>query len=154
MKTIIKILFFFCALGCDKNDLLLHQTSKDYIDSLSKDVKVDFNVFVREVPSNDKTVFRINSGTYNLNQGEIPNSYFEYKDHYVFIFYQDSLPKENVEKLKKKGLFKEKKSFYSEEDYDEWVLAFCDEKNYILIKDAWYRPLDSLEKLKEFKCKE
>ncbi|MDT0648157.1 hypothetical protein RM545_15790 [Zunongwangia sp. F260] len=154
MKTIIRILCFFCVLGCNKSDLL-HKTSKDYIDSLSKDVKVDFNVFVREVevPSKNITVYRINSGTYNLEHGEIPTSYFEYKDHYVFIFYQDSIPTENVEKLGNKGLYKEKESFYSEEDYDEWILAMCNKKKHILIKDSWYRPLDSLESLKNFECK-
>lgn len=153
MKTIIKVLCFFCVLGCSENQLI-NQTSKDYIDFLRKDVKVDFNVFVREVSSINKEVYRINSGTYNLQPGEIPNFFFEYKNHYVFIFYQDSVSQGNVEELRNRGLYKDKESFYSEEDYDEWILAVCNEKKYTLIKDSWYRPLDSLESLQNFECKE
>jgi len=153
MKTIIKVLCFFSIIGCQDNNLI-HQTSKNYIDSLSKDVKVDFNVFVREVQSKNKKVFRINSGTYNLKHGEIPNSFFEYKDHYVFIFYQDSVSPENIDELRKRGLYKDKKSFYTEEDYDEWILAICNKRKYAIIKDSWYRPLDSLKSLQSFKCED
>lgn len=153
MKIIIKVLCLLCVFGCNENKLI-HQTSKDYVDFLSKDVKADFNVFVREVPSVNRRVFRINSGTYNLKPGEIPNSFFEYKDHYVFIFYEDSTSLENVDKLRNKGLYEVKESFYTEEDYDEWILAICNENKYTLIKDSWYRPLDSLEALQNFRCRE
>lgn len=151
MKSLILVLSFFCLVGCTDNNLI-EQTSKDYIDFLSKDVNADFNVFVREVISENNEVFRFNSSTHNLKSGEVPSSFLEYKNRYIFFFYLDSISSVNVQELKDRGLYTVKEGLYSEEDYDEWILAVCDEKKYTLIKDSWYRPLDSLEKLQNFQC--
>lgn len=125
----------------------------NYIDFLKEGVETEFNVFVRQVPYSNMKVFRINSGTFNLEPWDVPNTFYEYKNHYIFIFNLDSDPSENAEVLSRLGLFDKNKKF-SEEDYDEWILIICDNEKYTLIKDSWYRSLDSIQLLNEFKCQD
>lgn len=38
------------------------------------------------------------------------------------------------------------------ENFDEWILIICKNKNYKVIKHTAFRPLDSLGAYKEFNC--
>lgn len=153
MKIGFLILIILSFSSCKKENII-ESVSKEYVDYLSTQVDSDFNVFIHEIASEDKRIFRITSGTFNLEKGQIPNDFFKYKEHYVFIFFnnQEVSPK-NYISLKKKGLYIEKKSFFTEEDYDEWILTLCSHGKFKVFKNTWYRPLDDLIEVKDWKCK-
>ncbi len=145
------IIVSFCSC---KNENIIESVSKDYIDYLSTQVESDFNVFIHEVALEDKRIFRISSGTFNLEKDQIPNDFFKYKGHYVFIFLDnEEVSQENYIFLKNKGLYKEKESYFTEEDYDEWILALCSQGEFKIFKNTWYRPLDDLIEVKDWKCR-
>lgn len=147
-----KYLFLILVLISCSSDDLIKTTTKNYIDFLVNETETDFNVFVHKTRFKDKIIYRINSGTFNLKPGEIPSRFYEYKQHYVFIFSEISISLKKREVLKNKGLYETKERIYIEEDYDEWLLVLCSEKHYKLIKDSWYRPYDQLKSIQLFKC--
>jgi len=155
MRKIITISLTLLSLVSCSKSYNIDVISVKYIEYLNNNIESndEYNVLVTEIETEDKTVYRMTASNNKLEKDDLPYRYFKYKKHYVLIFNLNKNTSEVIERnLEKVGLFKEDKTYFPLDNYPEWIFILCNNEKYLLFKDSWYRPLDEIEEINNFKC--
>lgn len=153
MRAFIFIVSIHLLFSCN-NVNMVDKVIIEYIISIEESNKRNFNVFVLEIDEGEKSIIRINAGSLNLDRNNIPYNYYKYNNHYVFKFNPNRKSDlKMIEELEELNLFIEREDRL-EENNGEWILVLCKNNKNKLFKAGkyWYRPLDEIEEINNFKC--
>src|SRR5699024_4914165 len=155
MKKAILILFFLILFFSCEKPMLIDRVTIDYIKDIEKELRRNngFNIFIEEIEKESKMIYRINSANLNLTKDNLPYDYYKIKTRYVFKFnIKEKISSIVIEDLENKRLFKDSNYYFNLEHNPEWIFILCDNGKHLLVKDSWYRPLEEIEEIKNFKC--
>lgn len=153
MKNKFLIIFILFFVNCGKRTTI-KRVARNYINTIEaiENKETNFNVFITEIEKEDQIIYRLNAMSSKLVKGEdLPYDFYKYRDHFVFLFNSEKVI-DNEEQLEKLGLFKTSDIFILEHN-PEWILIKCNKnKNSFLFKEGWYRPLNKIQEIQNFKC--
>lgn len=153
-KIFIMSLIIFSLVTCGKPNNIDRVAIK-YIEYLNEDIEHNgmYNILITEIENKEKTIYRLSGSNNNLERENLPYKYFKNKEKYVFIFNSNKFASGVLEKkLEKEGLLEEYQLYFSLDNYPEWIFILCDNGKNLLFKDSWYRSLDEIEEINNFKC--
>lgn len=158
INTIRFFILFFAFTSCKSEQVAdeISDTCSDYIAFVKKqDYKKNkaneilISVYKEEIRTKKITAYRIAAQPRLIPFGLIPNNLRKINGYDVLFFsgikdsYEQKMNLEN--RLKKMKIYSEE-AYRINSNYPEWVLIVNSKtktKHY-LVKDAWYKPLDSL----------